>query len=218
MHFRFGCYRPPSRLPLFLYCTERFGEDGLLSEGFGEFLDQWAEAMLWHIWDEFIEHAGLPEERVGAPLGGIGFEMPVVAKGFAGGSKQGEQSHGKGIEEPQAIAPIWGADMDGAHPHAEAQIFGIAEPWFDGPAFRVEIDQVARGIIGGAGGKASRLLVVSQFEFLVLYTFGRTALTARTSISATMSLMLQSVSLKPAAIAGEQRSVLCIRAKLYQTV
>jgi len=85
-----------------------------LSEDLGEVFDQGAEAMLWHIGDEFVEHASLPEERVGAALWGIGFEVPVIAERFSGGPEQSEQGDGKGIEQPQAIAPLWGADMDGA--------------------------------------------------------------------------------------------------------
>ncbi len=74
----------------------------------------------------------------------------------------------KAVEPPQAIAPFWGADVDGAHPNSESQVFRVAEFLFDGPAFRVEIDQVACGIIGGAGGQAPPFIFDSCSGFTLV--------------------------------------------------
>lgn len=65
----------------------------------------------------------------------------------------------KALSNHRAIALFWGADVDGADPNSESQVFSFAEFLFDGPAFRVKIDQVASGIIRVAGGHAPQLLI-----------------------------------------------------------
>jgi hypothetical protein len=59
------------RLPSFLYCTESIRENRLFREYRGEPFDQREQPMLWHIWDEIIQHAALTEKRMGAPLAGV---------------------------------------------------------------------------------------------------------------------------------------------------
>ena len=39
--------------------------------------------MLWHVVDEFVEHAALPEQRVAAELARVGLEQPVHAEALA---------------------------------------------------------------------------------------------------------------------------------------
>ncbi len=40
--------------------------------------------MLRHGGDEFVKHAALAKQRVGASRARVGFEMPVIAERFAG--------------------------------------------------------------------------------------------------------------------------------------
>ncbi len=37
-------------------------------------------------WDEFVKHAAWAQQRVDAPLGGVGLDAPVIAMRFAGGA------------------------------------------------------------------------------------------------------------------------------------
>jgi hypothetical protein len=92
-----------SCLPSFLDDTEHLGEDGLVGQQFGEPLDERAEKEVGHGGDEFVEHAALTEQRMGAAFGGVGLEMPVVAERFAGSSEQRQQDHGEGVDQPQAV-------------------------------------------------------------------------------------------------------------------
>jgi len=89
--------------------------------------------MLWHGGNEFVEHAALAEQRVGAPRARVGFEVPVIAKRFAGRAEQGQQHDGEGVDQPQAVAPVGGADAHRGHAHAEAQVLGVAERALDTP-------------------------------------------------------------------------------------
>jgi len=59
--------------------------------------------------------------------------VPVIAERFAGRAEQGEQHDGEGVDQPQAVAPVGGADVDRAHPHAEAQVLGVVERRLDTP-------------------------------------------------------------------------------------
>ncbi len=46
--------------------------------------------MLWHGRDEFVEHAALPKQRVGASLGRVGFEGVVQNPPFLGYTRRAE--------------------------------------------------------------------------------------------------------------------------------
>ena len=72
----------------------------------GELFDQRPQAMVRHGGDEFVEHAALTKQRVGAPLGRVGLEVPIIAERFARRAKQGQQHDGEGVDQPQAIAPV----------------------------------------------------------------------------------------------------------------
>ena len=114
--------------------------------------------MLGHGGNEFVEHAALAEERMGAGFRGIGLEQPVHAETLAGGTEQGEQDDGKGIDEEQAVAASGFADAGDAKPHTEAQVFGIAKTWLDGPAFGVVVDEPGGRRPWVAGGQAPGFL------------------------------------------------------------
>lgn len=83
--------------------------------------------MLRHGGDKFVKHAALTEQRVSASRAHIGFEVPVVAERLASRAEQGQQDDGEGVDQLEAVAPVGGADVHGAHPHAEAQVVRIAE-------------------------------------------------------------------------------------------
>jgi hypothetical protein len=61
----------PSRLPSFSDSAESIGEYRKLGEHGSELLDQWQQSQLRHGWDQFVEHAALAEQRMGALLGGV---------------------------------------------------------------------------------------------------------------------------------------------------
>ena len=64
---------------------------------------------------------------MGAVFGGVGFQMPVVAKRLACRPQQGEQHDGKGVEQPQPVSTFRRIYPHGSHPHAETQILRIAQ-------------------------------------------------------------------------------------------
>jgi hypothetical protein len=107
-----------------------------------------------HGWDQFVEHAALAEEGMGAGFRGIGLEQPVHAECLAGGAEHGEQGDGKGVNEQQTVAAGGFADPGGAEPPAEAQVLGIAEMGFDAPTPGVGVDQQGGGGLGVADGQA----------------------------------------------------------------
>ena len=90
----------PSRLPSFLYRTESIGERRDFREHGGELLDQRKQPLIGHGWNEVIEHASLPEQRMRAAFGGVRFQKPIVAKGFPGGTEQGQQRDGQRVQQP----------------------------------------------------------------------------------------------------------------------
>ena len=63
--------RNASRLPSFSHGPESIGKDGQLGEHSGEACDQRQQPGLRHGRNEFVEHAALPEQRVGTVLGGV---------------------------------------------------------------------------------------------------------------------------------------------------
>ena len=150
--------RSISRLPSLSDGTEHLSEDWLGCEYLSELLDQRLQHEFGHVGDEFVEHAALAEQRVGAALGGVGLEIAVVSKRLSGGPQHGQQDDGEGADQPQAVPPIRCADMDRAHAHAEAEVLGVAEAALDLPAFGVEVDQRARRLVSDAGGQAPGLL------------------------------------------------------------
>ena len=49
------------------------------------------------------------------------------AEAFAGGTEQGEQDDGEGVEQQQPVAPLGVGDANCAEAQAEAQVLGVAE-------------------------------------------------------------------------------------------
>ena len=60
-----------SQLPSFSDGAESIGEYRKLGEHGSELLDQWQQSQVRHGWDQFVEHAALAEQRMGALLGGV---------------------------------------------------------------------------------------------------------------------------------------------------
>ena len=88
-----------SRLPSFSDRSESIGEDWKLGEYGREPLHERQQPVLGHGGDEFVKHAALPEQRVGAPFGGVGFEVPIIAECFACGAEQ----HQRVCEKPGVL-------------------------------------------------------------------------------------------------------------------
>ena len=68
-----------SGLPSFSDGSESIGKDRNLGEYGREPLDQRQQPVLGHGGDELVEQAALAKQRVGASLGGVGLEVPVIA-------------------------------------------------------------------------------------------------------------------------------------------
>jgi hypothetical protein len=49
--------------------------------------------LIWHGWDQFVEHAALPEQRVSADFRRVGLEQSIHTEAFAGGAEHCEQHH-----------------------------------------------------------------------------------------------------------------------------
>jgi len=74
-----------SRLPSFSHRSESIGEQRDFGEPRGEALDQRQQPLVWHCWDQVVEHAALTEQRMGASFGRIRLQQAIVAEGLAGG-------------------------------------------------------------------------------------------------------------------------------------
>jgi hypothetical protein len=122
-----------SGLPSFSDSTEHPGKHWLCVEQLSELLDERQQAVFRHGRDELVEHDALPQQRMGASLGGVGLEHPVEAERFAGGAEQGQQRHGEGVDQPKPVAAGGGADMHFGHTHAEADILAVPKLAFDIP-------------------------------------------------------------------------------------
>jgi hypothetical protein len=61
----------PSRLPSFSDGPESIGKDREFGEHRGEPFDQRQQSHLRHCGDQFVEHAALTKQRMGASLGGV---------------------------------------------------------------------------------------------------------------------------------------------------
>ena len=83
--------------------------------------------MLWHVRGQVVEHAALSEQGMGSGLDGVGLEVAVHAEAFAGGTEQGEQDDGEGVEQQQAVAPLGVGDSNCAEAQAEARVLGVAD-------------------------------------------------------------------------------------------
>ena len=69
--------------PLILRWHRTFVRTGAGCEHLGEPLDEWQQEKIGHVWHEFVKHAALTEQRMSAPFGGVGLEVPIVAQLFS---------------------------------------------------------------------------------------------------------------------------------------
>ncbi len=60
-------------IPSFCDCNSGW-KNACTGHGLCEFLHQWREPVFRHVWDQFVEHAALPEQRVRPRLAGIRFQ------------------------------------------------------------------------------------------------------------------------------------------------
>ena len=54
-------------------------------------LDERPETLVWHVGDEIVEQAALPEEGMDAAFGGAGSQLAIHAEALAGGAQDGQQ-------------------------------------------------------------------------------------------------------------------------------
>ena len=73
-------------------CSAR---EGLGCEHLGEPLDECQQEKIGHVRHEFVEHIPLAEQRMSAPLGRVGLEVPIVAQLFSGGAQQRRKTTAK---------------------------------------------------------------------------------------------------------------------------
>ena len=96
----------PSLIPSFLDDRESLFERAILHDDFAEPFHEGPQSRFGHSRDQFVEHAALAEERMGAMLGGVGLEMAVHAETFSGGAEQRQENDREGVEEKQPVAPL----------------------------------------------------------------------------------------------------------------
>ena len=77
-----------------------------MGEVFAEPLDERPQADLRHVRDQLIEHAALPEQRMGPVFGGVDLEVAVHAEAFASGAEQRQENDGEGVQEKKPVAPL----------------------------------------------------------------------------------------------------------------
>src|SRR5450759_3982332 len=61
---------------------------------------------LRHVWDQLVEHAALPEQRMGPVFGRVDLEMAVHAEAFTSGAEQRQENDGEGVQEKKPVAPL----------------------------------------------------------------------------------------------------------------
>src|SRR6202453_1483719 len=112
------CMMHISLIPSFLDDRESLFERAILHDDFAEPFHEGPQSRFGHSRDQFVEHAALAEERMGAMLGGVGLEMAVHAETFSGGAEQRQENDREGVEEKQPVAPLGVRDSQDTHPHA----------------------------------------------------------------------------------------------------
>ena len=78
----------------------------VLIQIFAKSRNEWPQTGLRHVWDQLIEHAALPEQRMGSVFGGVDLEMAVHAEAFAGGAEQRQKHDGEGVQKKKPVAPL----------------------------------------------------------------------------------------------------------------
>src|SRR5271168_596679 len=85
-----------SLIPSFLDDRESLFERAILHDDLAEPFHEGPQSRFGHSRDQFVEHAALAEERMGAMLGGVGLEMAVHAETFSGGAEQRQENDREG--------------------------------------------------------------------------------------------------------------------------
>jgi hypothetical protein len=92
--------------PHFSHEGERLLQRSVLIQIFAKSRNEWPQTGLRHIWDQLMEYAALPEQRMGSVFGGVDLEMAVHAEAFAGGAEQRQKHDGEGVQKKQPVAPL----------------------------------------------------------------------------------------------------------------
>src|ERR1019366_4555470 len=91
---------------IFSHDRERLIERSVLIQIFAKSRNEWPQTGLRHVWDQLIEHAALPEQRMGSVFGGVDLEMAVHAEAFAGGAEKRQKHDGEGVQKKKPVAPL----------------------------------------------------------------------------------------------------------------
>src|ERR1039458_6021244 len=96
--------------PHFSYDREGLSQGSVLGDVFAKPLNERSQADLRHVRDQLVEHAALPEQRMGPVFGRVDLEMAIHAEAFASGAEQRQENDGEGVQEKKPVAPLWIGD------------------------------------------------------------------------------------------------------------
>jgi hypothetical protein len=80
--------------------------------------------VIWHGWDEFVEHAALPEQRMRANLRRVGLEQSIHAEAFAPAAPSIVSSTIANALMRRSRSRRFGSLMLGTKSHAVSRKFG----------------------------------------------------------------------------------------------
>jgi hypothetical protein len=92
--------------PHFSHERKRLSQCFVLIYIFAKSQHEWPEAGFRHVWDQFVEHAALPEQRMGSVFGRVDLQMTVHAEAFASGAEQRQENDGEGVQKKKPVAPL----------------------------------------------------------------------------------------------------------------
>jgi hypothetical protein len=95
-----------SAIPSFFIRREGLSQGSVLGDVFAKSFNEWPQADLRHVWDQLVEHAALPEQRMGPVFGRVDLEMAVHAEAFTSGAEQRQENDGEGVQEKKPVAPL----------------------------------------------------------------------------------------------------------------
>lgn len=102
--------------------------------------------------------AALAKQRVGARLDGIDLELAVLANRLARSAQKSKQSHGQRTDHQETVATKRIVDMGLRKAQAQVGVLGVAKGFFTGKPLAVQVDGLAGGQVGAAGGQTPGIL------------------------------------------------------------
>ncbi len=131
----------------------------MFEQHFPEALHEGAQPLIRHIRDEIVMHTALAKKGNGYAAWRCWPSSVGHSPGPRLPPEEAQQDHGKGVEQPQAVAARGRADANPAHAHAKAQVLGIPKTALDAPAFGVVVNESPRAF-GGARSQTPGFLHV----------------------------------------------------------